>query len=275
MPLHLRLLAAAHAAVLLGAGAVLASAPTAVPVPAVAAATPVAVDDLAPRRALPRTVVATAPVETAVAVSVTETAPVVRRAAAPARTAAAPRLGVQERGAAALAALDYPWQRLGYAVEFRPHDGTVAGLADPRTRTITVYVRPDHDELQLRATIAHELGHALDFGFGTDERRRRYRELRGLAGGTSWFPCDRCEDYASPAGDWAEVFAAALVGNGDFRSRMAGPPSPEQVAQLRSLFEVPAAPPAQRASEQPPAPQEPRDDEGDDEDEDDRGLLPL
>ena len=264
--LPVRLLALAHAAVLLTGGAVLATAGTAEIAGTADAVRPAAtasaaVADLAPRRtATP--LAAPAPVAPVGEVAV----PAARRDVASPPQAAAPvrRLSPQERGEAALASLDYPWQALGYAVVFRPSTGRTAGLADPRTRTITVSVRPDHDELQLRATIAHELGHALDFEHGDDERRRQYRELRGLPAGSAWFPCDACEDYASPAGDWAEVFAAVLVGNGDFRSRLAGPPSPQHVERLRALFAVPAPTPApvEAPAEGPRPEPEPEQDEG-------------
>jgi hypothetical protein len=157
----------------------------------------------------------------------------------------------EQRGREALDALHYPWQDLGYAIRFRAGGGgSLLGVTDSRTRTITIFVRPGQSDLSLRATVAHELGHALDFVTGDDTQRRRYLELRGLPPDTTWFPCDRCSDYASGAGDWAEVFALWLVGPGDFRSELAGPPDAATLERIRVLF----TPPSQRRAEPPPQP---------------------
>jgi hypothetical protein len=159
---------------------------------------------------------------------------------------------VQERGRQALDAMRYPWQELGYTVRFEPARGQrVLGWTDAASRTIVVYVRPGQSEHSLRVTLAHEIGHALDFVTGDDAQRARYLELRGLRPGTPWFPCDRCSDYASPAGDWAEVFALWMFGPGDFRSEMAGPPDQDTLRAIVPLF----APPSARRSAAPaPAP---------------------
>ena len=140
--------------------------------------------------------------------------------------------GVEARGRAALAAIGFPWQRLGYDVVFTGARADRLATTNRVTRTITVHVRPGQSRFSLRVTLAHEIGHALDFVHGTEERRRLYREIRGLDPRRAWFPCSGCEDYDSPAGDWAEVFAYAVVGPGDFRSRLAAAPDR---AQLQSL----------------------------------------
>ena len=148
-------------------------------------------------------------------------------------------LSVQQIGRRALASLDYPWQRLGYEVVFAPRRRGLLGYTDAGARTITVYVRPGQAPLELRTTIAHELGHALDFAYGSPERRADYRRFRGLSTSSNWFPCYGCQDYASPAGDYAEVFAYWLAGPGDFRSRLAGPPSRAQLTRLVPIFQIP------------------------------------
>jgi hypothetical protein len=140
------------------------------------------------------------------------------------------------RGRAALAALGFPTERLGYAIVFRPSRGGLLGLADEGTRTITVYVRHGQSERSLRVTIAHEIGHVVDYLTRTDAKHRAYLQARGLRTDTPWYPCNGCSDYASPAGDFAEVFALWLAGPGDFRSRMAGPPTRSQLHDLGLRF---------------------------------------
>lgn len=175
----------------------------------------------------------------------------------PAPLAAAPpsvRLvdDVQQRVQQALGTLGYPWQELGWDITFEPYTGGLLGLADPVTRQITVYVKPGSTVQQLRVVLAHEIGHALDDRH--PEQRARYRALRGIPADTPWYPCDRCEDFASPAGDFAEVFAAWLVGASDFRSRVAPLPDDEQLHELVPLF----APPSARGPVAEPAPQRAR-----------------
>ena len=163
---------------------------------------------------------------------------------------------LQQRGAAALHALDYDWRALGYQVRFEPYTGGRLGRIQRAQRQITVYVRRGQSDLSVRTSLAHELGHALDFEHGTPERRDRYRALRGLSPRGAWFPCDRCDDLGSPAGDFAEVFASWLVGPGDFRSRLKGPPDASQLRALAPLFTVAhrAADPTQPAPTPTPTP---------------------
>ena len=167
-----------------------------------------------------------------------------------------------QRGADALASLDFPYRALGYRIVFAAGRSGELGVTNSRLRRITIFVREGQSDLSLRATVAHELGHALDFSYGSEDRHRRYRDIRGLAGG-SWYPCSRCDDLASPAGDFAEVFAASLVGGGDFRSRLVGPPSTGQLRALADLLAIPRTAvmagmagqeqPSERGSEAEPA----------------------
>ena len=145
-----------------------------------------------------------------------------------------------QRGRDALQSLPYPWQELGYSVEFREYSGGQLGTANSRTKRIVIYVKKSQSKQSLRVTIAHELGHALDFEHATVARRDDYRAIRGIAPRAQWYPCDRCSDYASPAGDWAEVFAYWLAGPGDFRSKVAGPPDQRQLQRLAPLFRIPS-----------------------------------
>lgn len=197
---------------------------------AAAASVPVAIPAPLPRAAAPRKAV--------------------RRAvsAPPAKPARARRTPVREsaqahadrRGKAALAALDYPVAKLGYDVVFRPYTGGTLGLADTRTRSITLYVKRSHSDFQLRVSLAHEVGHVLDFTRSTAVTHRDYLVARGLAAGTQWFGCNGCTDYLTPAGDFAEVFALWLAGPGDYRSEMAPAPGRAKLAELsRRFFQAP------------------------------------
>ena len=213
-------------------------------------AAPSAVLPAAPTAVTPASPAATAPpaartVRRAAAVTA---APVIVRAATPARPPAprpaarpAPVVAAVEspaaRGARVLASLGYDWQPLGYRIRFLPARDGLLGLTNPSRRLVEVYVKDSESDLVLAHTIAHELGHVVDAVHGTADRRASYLRLRGLDPGAAWFGCARCTDYATPAGDWAEVFAAWLAGPGDFRSELAGAPSNAQLQQLAPLFD--------------------------------------
>jgi hypothetical protein len=144
---------------------------------------------------------------------------------------------VQQRGEAALALIGYPWQSLGYAIEF---DGDRAGLlgeTNEGTQVISIYVRARESRDTLARTIAHEIGHALDFTRTTDAERAAFIAIRGYdASIATWSGCNECNDFATAAGDWAETFQYWLLGDGQFLSQMGPKPSAEQLAQLGSLF---------------------------------------
>ena len=137
------------------------------------------------------------------------------------------------------AGFHYDVGRLGYRIVFKPAVPGLLGLTDSRTRTITVYVRSSETDLVLAHTIAHEMGHAVDFTRGTAARHGRYQTVRGIRRSVSaWYGCNSCTDYTTSAGDWAEVFAQWLAGPGDYRSRMAAAPTAAQLAVLAPLFRL-------------------------------------
>lgn len=156
-----------------------------------------------------------------------------------------------DRRSAVLSMIDYPWEKLGFKVFFmNARPGYRAMTLTSRNR-IEVYVRPgealDHQAFDL----AHELGHAFDLVHNNEQRRKKWRELRGIDPSTPWFGCDACPDYGTPAGDFAETFAALLLGPGNYHSRIASLPRPEQAAELaafcmierpHSAFAAPARP---------------------------------
>jgi hypothetical protein len=167
-----------------------------------------------------------------------------RNAPPPPTTTTAPGT-IESRGAAALALIDYPWQRTGYSITFAGPNDNLLGLTDPSRTRITIYLRPTQTTNDVARVIAHEIGHAVDFTMTTDAERADYRRIRGLDN-RPWYPnCGSCADYAFPVGDWAETFAYWLLGNGSFNSRLAGRPTAAQLAALEPIFTAdPPAPPS-------------------------------
>ncbi len=155
---------------------------------------------------------------------------------------AAPAQDPDAVGRAALEMIDYPWQDLGWEIRFRPARAGYLGLAVGPKRRIDIFVRPDHSVTDVAHTVAHELGHAVDLTYGSEYRRSEYQRMRGLSPDADWFGCDACSDYATPAGDFAEVFEYWLLGGADFRSRLGGPPDAETLEHISTLFVEPFAP---------------------------------
>jgi hypothetical protein len=145
-------------------------------------------------------------------------------------------LEAQRRGAAAYASLG---RRLpaGWVMRFEVYRGTYQGLADSGRKVVTIWVRSADNQPRLRITIAHEMGHVLDYTTLTAHDKGRYLSLRGRSGSTArWYPGNGTSDYASPAGDFAEVYALHLAGGGDFRSTFAPQPSSSQLGALCRFF---------------------------------------
>ena len=141
------------------------------------------------------------------------------------------------RAGAVLRGLDYPWQRLGFSIAFLGPRRGALGAAFLEERRIEIYVRPEQGQLELAHVIAHEIGHAVDFTYGTPDRRAEWMRLRGLDPAWPWPACPGCPDYATPAGDFAEVFAYWLAGPGSgFKGRLAGPPLPADLEVLVPFF---------------------------------------
>jgi hypothetical protein len=184
--------------------------------------------------------------ETAVTVPVAAVpelaSPVWREAdAAPAATAPAPpdptdtSPGWEQRwGEAALARMSYPWAKVGYTINFLGAMPGKYGRTVPSGHRIDIYVRPDESFELLRHVVAHELGHAIDMSYNDPSRHRRWQELRGIDPSTPWVVWNQM-DFATPAGDFAETFAAWQVGDAN-RSRMAPAPDGPTMAALVPLF---------------------------------------
>ena len=142
------------------------------------------------------------------------------------------------RGTRIYNSFHYDVTKLGYRMVFKPSVHGLLGLTDGTAHTVTVYIRSSESDLVLAHSIAHEIGHALDFSRGSDAKHDLYSSIRHLSTTQFWFGCNNCTDYATPAGDWAEVFAQWLAGPGDFRSQLGGVPSAAQLSQLEDLFRL-------------------------------------
>ena len=147
---------------------------------------------------------------------------------------AAPRYSAAQ--AAALALIDFPWQQLQYEIVFLPPRKGFRAMTIAKERRIEVYARPADDVALLAYDIAHELGHAIDLTRNTSESRRKWKEFRGIDSATPWFGCDRCSDYNTPAGDFAETFAMFLLGPEHFSGRIARRPNTDELQNLMSFF---------------------------------------
>lgn len=144
----------------------------------------------------------------------------------------------QRRGAAALSSLEGDAARTGFQVVFKGARSGYLGLTHLPERRIDMHVRScakESDDL-LRHVMAHELGHAWDTTHMTDASRRAYQAARGIPASTPWYGCSGCTDFATPAGDFAEVYAQWARGATSNRSEIAGDAAPAQLTALASSF---------------------------------------
>ena len=144
----------------------------------------------------------------------------------------------QRRGQAALASLRAGAERTGFRVEFKAGRKGYMGLTHLRQRRIEMFVRScdaQSDGL-LRHVMAHELGHAYDTTHMTGASRAAWMRARGIPAGSNWYGCSGCTDFATPAGDFAEVYAQWARGASSNRSKLAGSPGPGELAALARQF---------------------------------------
>jgi len=143
------------------------------------------------------------------------------------------------RPEAALDMFKGPWEALGYEIVFMPPRAGYRAMTIPEKHRIEVYARPQDDVELLAYDIAHELGHAVDVTYNTVETRKEWMKLRGINPATPWFGCNRCSDYNTPAGDFAETFALVVRGSQSskfYRGRIAPRPTAKQIRALADFF---------------------------------------
>jgi hypothetical protein len=142
---------------------------------------------------------------------------------APARTptaATAPARAL--RAAEALVGLDA--RRLGLTLALHDPRPGVAARLDHTTATVTLFASGAEAPHRLAHDLAHELGHAVDLDALAAADRRAYLARRGRPGATWWPAATTASDYATGAGDFAEVFALCHAASPVFRSRLAPRP---------------------------------------------------
>jgi hypothetical protein len=143
----------------------------------------------------------------------------------------------RRRGEAALASLRTS-APAGVSISFLAGRGALKGMTYYDRHHVDVFVQScsaESDTL-LRHVVAHELGHAWDSLHMTDALRADYLAARGIPAGTPWFGCNGCQDFATPAGDFAETYAQWQRSASDSRSKMAAPATPAQLEQLARFF---------------------------------------
>jgi hypothetical protein len=137
------------------------------------------------------------------------------------------------------AALDYihfPWRELGFEIVFLSAKRGYRAMTFGKKKRIEIYVRPGDDARMLASDIAHELGHAIDLTYNTSATRDEWKKARGIEASEPWFGCNKCSDYKTPAGDFAETFSFLLMGPPYFNSRIAPRPTPAQIPLLAAFF---------------------------------------
>lgn len=145
-------------------------------------------------------------------------------------------------GTAALATIHYPYERLGYQIQFLPPRSGYLGMTYCGQHLVQVYVNPDESVGTVSFITAFEIAHAVDCTFNTAATRAAWAQARGFSAGAAWFPPCSCSEDDYGSGDFADVFATWLEGPQwwKWRSNLAPPPTPEQLLALMPELEPPA-----------------------------------
>lgn len=182
---------------------------------------------------------ASAPARVVRASAVPPAVPVaVAKPAAPANDLCSGAGWEQRRGEAALASLRGDAARTGFTVTFESARSGYLGLTYLNEKRIAVHVRScakESDEL-LRHVMAHELGHAWDTNHMNSTSRAAYMAARGIPASTPWYGCSGCTDFATPAGDFAEVYAQWSRGASSNKSLLAGDASTADLTGYAAQF---------------------------------------
>ena len=144
----------------------------------------------------------------------------------------------QRRGEAALASLRGDAARTGFTVTFESARSGYLGLTHLNEKRISMHVRScakESDEL-LRHVMAHELGHAWDTNHMDGTSRTAYMAARGIPTSTPWYGCSGCTDFATPAGDFAEVYAQWARGASSNKSLLAADATTADLTEYAAQF---------------------------------------
>jgi len=147
-------------------------------------------------------------------------------------------------GREALRRIRYPWQQQlpGWTVRFLGQQPGFLGRTIWPERIIEIYVRPGQHGHDVAFALAHELGHAVDLEHLDPTSRAAWRTARRLPNRLEWFGHSDANDFATPAGDWAECFAAWQLGATGFQSELGDPPDAAQCELLAALSSPVVAP---------------------------------
>ena len=141
---------------------------------------------------------------------------------------------LRRRADEVVALIAYPWGELGYEALFLPARPGMRARTLLKERRIEIYVRFSDPPRRTAFDLVHEIAHAFDFTWGSPVMRARWQQARDLTD-RAWFGCNACDDLATPAGDFAESFAAWQVPGGGFSSQLGPPPTAGHQALLAEL----------------------------------------
>jgi len=113
--------------------------------------------------------------------------------------------------AEALITYDFRSHLPGWSIHYEGDTPGYRGLTNLPTKTISIYIDSGDTAFQVAEILAHEVGHALDVTYLSDDDRYAWLDARNMP--SAWWPGDGLSDFHVGAGDWAEGVAAYLVGS--------------------------------------------------------------
>lgn len=179
----------------------------------------------------------TAPTPTTVAVAAPRAQPTTTRVPHPRHDAVVFDEDPLTVGRQALQLITYPWDNLNVTMVFAGPNPSMRARTDiiGDQHQITAFVRPTDTPRTVAISVAHEIGHLIDFERLTDADRQEWLRERGRPD-AAWWTCNWCDDFGVGSGDFAETFAAWEAGPFDYRSQLAPLPSPAEMQSLSGFF---------------------------------------
>ncbi len=143
----------------------------------------------------------------------------------------------QEKAQRMLELVEFDWRSAfpDWVIEFEGERAGIRGLTYPGEKRIVIYIRSDDTPETIHRVFAHELGHAIDVEFNSNDERDEWRRQRGIAGNVPWWPSAAAPDFATGAGDFAEAFAVLETGIST-RSTVAAQPTESDLELLIRLM---------------------------------------